>query len=112
MTDGIKPVRFFLGANSSQGFVSRFDQLERQKDSWNTYIIKGGPGSGKSTLMKKIAAALQKKGGYIEEIYCSSDANSLDGLILHRQSVSIADGTPPHGGRTLADKFTFGVCCS
>lgn len=96
MTEGIRLVRFFLGANTPRGFVSRFDQLERQKDGWTTYIIKGGPGSGKSTLMKNIEAALGDRCGCIEEIYCSSDSSSLDGLILHDLKVSIADGTPPH----------------
>lgn len=102
MTEGGKLLRFFLGANSPQGFVSRFDQLERQKDGWTTYIIKGGPGSGKSTLMKKIAAAMSGDGDYIEEIYCSSDSGSLDGVILHGAQASIADGTSPH---TLEPKF-------
>lgn len=96
MTEGIKPMRFFLGANSPQGFVSRFDQLEHLADGWNTYIIKGGPGSGKSTLMKKLSAALRPSSDYIEEIYCSSDCHSLDGLIVHGKNFSVADGTPPH----------------
>lgn len=97
MTDGGKLLRFFLGANSPGGFVSRFDQLERRKDGWNTIIIKGGPGTGKSSLMKKAAAAFSgKSGGVVEEIYCSSDCGSLDGVILHDAMTSIADGTAPH----------------
>ena len=102
MTEGVKLVRFFLGANTPQGFVSRFDQLERQKDSWSTYIIKGGPGSGKSTLMKNLACAMKDNDSYIEEIYCSSDCDSLDGVIFHDRKASIADGTAPH---TLEPKF-------
>lgn len=95
MTEGGTPLRFFLGANSPRGFVSRFDQLERQKDGWNTYIIKGGPGTGKSTLMKNIAGAFAGD-ELVEEIYCSSDCSSLDGVILHGKRASFADGTPPH----------------
>ena len=96
MTDGVKLLRFFLGANTPQGFVSRFDQLEREKDSWETHIIKGGPGSGKSTLMKSIARAAGEAGETVEEIYCSSDCGSLDGVIVHNRRFSVADGTPPH----------------
>lgn len=51
-------IRFFLGAEFPQGFVSLFDQLEHGKDGWRMFVMKGGPGSGKSTLMKKIAAGL------------------------------------------------------
>ena len=51
-------VRFFLGANSPRGFVSLFSQLEHGEEAWRMFVMKGGPGSGKSTLMKKVAARL------------------------------------------------------
>ncbi|MEG1943123.1 MAG: hypothetical protein RR049_04835, partial [Angelakisella sp.] len=87
---------FFLGANSSQGFVSRFDQLGDPEDSWRCTVIKGGPGTGKSSLMKRLVAAMSDSCSVIEEIYCSSDVNSLDGVIFPDFKLSIADGTPPH----------------
>ena len=33
------PIRFFLGSNSPQGFVSRFDQLDCGDPQWHTFII-------------------------------------------------------------------------
>lgn len=89
-------LRYFLGANSSQGFVSRFDQLGDARDGCRLTIIKGGPGTGKSSLMKKLAAAMADQCSYIEEIYCSSDLDSLDGVIFPELKLAIADGTPPH----------------
>ena len=89
-------LRFFLGANTPQGFVSRFDQLGSPADDWRLYVIKGGPGSGKSTMMKRVAEALSGGCDTVELIHCSSDADSLDGVILPRHKISIADGTPPH----------------
>ena len=91
-----KVLRFFLGANSSQGFVSRFDQLGDPKQGWRCYVIKGGPGTGKSSLMKNLAARLDTGSDPVEYIHCSSDVDSLDGVIFSRQRLSIADGTPPH----------------
>ena len=91
-----KTLRFFLGANSAQGFVSRFDQLGDPKRGWRCYVIKGGPGTGKSSLMKKLAARLGESCGPVEHIHCSSDVDSLDGVIFLEQKLSIADGTPPH----------------
>jgi Cdc6-like AAA superfamily ATPase len=48
------PLHFFLGANTPQGFVSRYDQLADPTDGWHEFVIIGGPGTGKSTMMKKI----------------------------------------------------------
>lgn len=89
-------LRFFLGANTPQGFVSRFDQLGNPADDWRLYVVKGGPGSGKSTMMKRAAEALGPGCDTIELIHCSSDVDSLDGVILPCRKISIADGTPPH----------------
>jgi hypothetical protein len=93
---------FFLGANTPEGFFSLFSELYSPENGWRLYIIKGGPGTGKSTLMKKIAAAADKRGLFCERIYCSSDPGSLDGVIIPSLKISIADGTPPH---TLEPKY-------
>ncbi len=95
-----KALRFFLGANTPQGFVSRFDQLSDKNDGWRTFIIKGGPGSGKSTMMKKIAEELKDE--KLELIHCSSDFDSIDAVICPAKKFSIADGTAPH---VLEPKF-------
>ncbi len=80
---------FFLGANSKEGFVSLLPAL--QGENRRIYTVKGGPGCGKSTLMARLAARL---GGECERIYCSSDPNSLDGVLL--PGMAIVDGTAPH----------------
>lgn len=87
---------FFLGANSPKGFVSRFGESFRAGEGWHTYIIKGGPGTGKSTLMKKVAAAFLKKGARCHLCPCSSDPNSLDGVIFPDLKITLLDGTSPH----------------
>lgn len=96
----------FLGANTPQGFVSFFDELYNPYENTSAYIIKGGPGTGKSTLMKKVARECERRGLAVEKIYCSSDPHSLDGIIVPDIGVSIADGTSPH---TLEPKFP-GAC--
>lgn len=87
---------FFLGANTPGGFVSFFDELYIPEEGWKLYIIKGGPGTGKSTFLKKAAAEADRRGLYCERIWCSSDPKSLDAVIIPRLKVSLADGTPPH----------------
>ena len=93
---------FFLGANTPKGFYSLFSELYAPEDGWVLYILKGGPGTGKSSFMKKVATAAEKKGLYCERIYCSSDPDSLDAVIIPSLKISVADGTPPH---TIEPKY-------
>lgn len=93
---------FFLGANTPRGFVSLFDELYNPYKTSGAYIIKGGPGTGKSTFMKKIADELEKRGIYVERVHCASDPKSLDGIIAADIGFAMADGTSPH---VLEPKF-------
>ena len=88
--------QFFLASNTPQGFFSLFNHLYYPEQDWFCYIIKGGPGTGKSTLMKKIVEVSQKNKIKTELIYCSSDPNSLDAVIFPEIKKCIVDGTAPH----------------
>ena len=96
----------FLGANTPQGFVSFFDELYNPYENCRSYIIKGGPGTGKSTLMKIIEDESIKRGFSVEKVFCSSDPDSLDAIIVPESGISVADGTSPH---ILEPKFP-GAC--
>lgn len=87
---------FFLGANSRHGFYSFYSELIDLKSADTVYILKGGPGSGKSSLMKRVAAAAEEKGYEVERIFCSSDPDSLDGIIIPELARAVVDGTAPH----------------
>lgn len=89
-------VEFFLGSKSKQGFVSLFAQLQQPTQIGRTYILKGGPGSGKSTLMRKLGTYLQGQGHEIEWIPCASDPKSLDAIIDYTTRTAMLDGTAPH----------------
>lgn len=89
-----KARHFFPGGNTAVGFYSFYDsafELVERK-----YILKGGPGTGKSTLMKKVGRQLLDKGFDVEFLHCSSDNNSLDGIIAPALKLGIVDGTAPH----------------
>jgi len=88
--------RFFLGVNTPQGFVSRFDRQNGAVDGWRTLIIKGGPGGGKSTLLKRIYETFSERYSDIEVIHCASDMKSVDAVIIAPLRVTIVDGTQPH----------------
>lgn len=90
--------KFFAASNTESGFVSYFKENFRSRAD-RCYIIKGGPGTGKSRLMQELGAAAEDAGGAVEYYYCSSDPSSLDGLYVELcgSPLSVIDGTSPHG---------------
>jgi Cdc6-like AAA superfamily ATPase len=85
---------YYPGGNTVKGFHSFYDS--NLKGLERVFILKGGPGTGKSSLMKKIGNEWVEKGYNIELLHCSSDNNSIDGVIIPSLKVGIVDGTAPH----------------
>lgn len=86
--------RRFLGAATWRGAV---DFVMNLTESIHTRVfVKGRPGSGKSTLFKKIAASAIEKGIDTEIYHCGFDPNSLDMLIFPELGLAIFDSTAPH----------------
>ncbi|MGM0750922.1 MAG: PRK06851 family protein [Bacillota bacterium] len=85
---------YYAGGNTAKGFYSLYDSvlsgLER------LYILKGGPGTGKSSLMKSIGKRFEEKGLNVDYLHCASDNQSIDGVLLPEFGVGIVDGTAPH----------------
>ena len=92
-------LRYFAACNSENGFHCFYSRVFPETLS-RVYIIKGGPGTGKSSLMRRAADRAEEKGYRVEEIYCSSDPNSLDGMIAYSDAdpngIAVLDGTAPH----------------
>ena len=85
--------KYFAAQNSPRGFISyygdAFGGAERR------YIVKGGPGTGKSYFLRRIAERAEGEGFPVVYIYCSSDPLSLDGIIIDKR-FALFDGTAPH----------------
>lgn len=90
----MKNARFFAAMNTGNGFRSYFEETFGGAE--RRYVIKGGPGTGKSSLMKKVAVLAEERGFTCERYYCSSDPSSLDGLIIKELGAALIDGTSPH----------------
>ena len=88
--------KFFLAANSFSGFVSNFYDNYFPEKGYRVFIIKGGPGTGKSSFMKKAAKAAKDKNMSVTVCPCSSDPDSLDAVIIEDIKTVIFDGTSPH----------------
>lgn len=97
---------FFLGANSYSGFKSLFNEIYNPTKDDKLIILKGGPGTGKSTIMKKVADAAEELNYTVEINPCSSDPESLDGVSINEKNFKVVDGTAPH---IMEPKYP-GVC--
>lgn len=88
---------FFLGALSPSGFSGWFAQAATEPGA-KPRLIKAGPGCGKSTFMRRMGekgAQTAPDGAVIEQIHCSSDPDSLDGVRLPDGTLYL-DATAPH----------------
>lgn len=87
--------RYFLGGNTARGFVSFYDGFCRGPEDF-LWVIKGGPGCGKSSFMKTIGHAAEEAGLDTEYVLCSGDPDSVDGVYIPAWHTGYADGTAPH----------------
>lgn len=95
MVNSVGEKKYFAAANTGWGFKSFFNDIFYDENISKRYIIKGGPGTGKSSLMRHVAEAAEKSGHDVEYYYCSSDTDSLDGIVIGG-STALLDGTAPH----------------
>lgn len=87
-------LHYYAGGNTARGFHSLYDSnLVGLK---KIFILKGDPGTGKSTLMKNIGQIFTDQGYGMQYLHCSSDNASMDGVIINELGVGIIDGTAPH----------------
>ncbi|MBP5207782.1 MAG: hypothetical protein J6330_04945 [Clostridia bacterium] len=87
---------YFAAANTGAGFVNCFDRFFDPDKLDRLYIIKGGPGTGKSATMKTVADEAERRGYEVVRCLCSSDPRSLDGVLIPALGVGAVDGTAPH----------------
>lgn len=78
------------------GFISCFDHLIPERLLKRKLILKGGPGVGKSTFMRRLHTALCTDGQPSVLCFCSGDPDSLDAVVMPDEGLLILDGTAPH----------------
>ena len=96
--------RYFLGANTGAGYCSFYSHFLRQPGRC-VHILKGGPGCGKSTFLRRLGEHAQSLGRHVVYLHCSGDPDSLDGVYFPAANIAYLDGTAPH----LCDPSIFGV---
>ncbi len=84
----------FFGASTQDGSVNYIDSVTEGLKM--RYFIKGRPGTGKSTFLKRLDSAMRLKGYETQVYYCSFDKNSLDMVLVPELSFCVFDSTSPH----------------
>ncbi len=87
---------YFPGNNTPKGFFSYYNYILSQREAEKIICLKGGPGTGKSTFLRKIAEKLIESGENVDFLHCSADDNSLDGILAVDKKIALIDGTRPH----------------
>ncbi len=104
---------YFPGGNTPEGFFSFYHEIldtnrshaenrqklqktKKTKKPKKLAVIKGGPGTGKSTFLKELGKTLSESGETVTYLHCSSDPDSLDGILLPQHNSAVIDGTSPH----------------
>lgn len=87
-------VHRFFGAATEQGAVDYIQNLT--ETIGKRYFIKGRPGTGKSTFLKKLAERAVINGFDVEIYHCAFDPNSLDMVAVRDLDFCLFDSTAPH----------------
>ncbi len=92
---------YFAAVNSAEGFRSYFSRIFSVEKLSRLVILKGGPGTGKSTMLKAFSEYAKQAGYHPRYFLCSSDPKSLDAVLIEEAGVAVVDGTSPHSMEAL-----------
>lgn len=84
----------FLGSTTAYGTIDFIPKLTETLA--DRFFIKGRAGTGKSTVLKRIAHEAQSAGFDTEVYHCGFDPDSLDMVIIRALDLAIFDSTLPH----------------
>ena len=104
MNNGLE-TRYFLSALTGAGYYALHRQFLRPPERYFC-ILKGGPGCGKSTFLKRVGDAGQAAGLAVVRLHCAGDPASLDGVYFPEKRSGFFDGTAPH----TVEPALFGGC--
>lgn len=86
-TAGVR--HYFIEAFTPYGYISLLPELI--KDIGSTYFLTGGPGTGKSTMIKLIGIQLIDRGYDVDYVRSIREPDSVAGLVLPKQKICLLD---------------------
>ena len=87
--------RCFFGCNAGSGFHTFFNFLPRLERA-RIIIVKGGPGTGKSTFISAVGETFAQQGYDLEYQHCSLDPQSYDAVVVPALKAVVTAATGHH----------------
>lgn len=80
---------YFAEGVTSRGYISLLPDMMSE---WKrTYVLMGGPGTGKSTMIKMIGLELLDRGFEVDFMRSARDPDSMAGFSIHRSNLAMLD---------------------
>lgn len=89
-----KDRHLFASAITPDGMVNYLDTII--EPCGRKYIIEGGPGTGKSTLLCKVARAALERGFDAELYHCPLNPEKIEHVVIPELSVALTKSIEPH----------------
>lgn len=97
----------FASSISYDGPVNYINEIT--EDCTRRYILKGQPGTGKATLIKKVVKQAISKNYDVDIYHCALDPDKIDMVVIPQLKTAVIHGTVPHSinsdriGDTIVD---------
>ena len=96
--------KLFIGANLAHGFEGTEKKIAEMYGLHDLGLLKGVPGGGKNTFMKKVIEHPLLESEQRIDYMCAGKPSERDGIVYPELGIGYLDVTPPHmtvGGRGI-----------
>jgi hypothetical protein len=92
-----RPRHLFASANTPDGVVDYLPSIIGPME--HKYIVEGEPGTGKSTLLQKVATAALERGYYVEMYHCALNPDKVEHVVVPEINLALTKSIEPHATR-------------
>lgn len=89
MENPVREEHYFASAITPAGVINYINEISN--DCQKRYILKGPPGSGKSTIINEIALRAKQQGHFMEYYHCGLNIESITMVIIRNLQLALVD---------------------
>ena len=88
-------MKFFLAANSGDGYHHLYSRLTEDRTLRDLMIVKGGPGMEVPVFLQQVGRRLEEAGARLEVYLSPEDPERWEGFAVPELGCAVVDGRPP-----------------